>query len=160
MGSKPSKVSPSRFGLRGQTLRGDASLLNNVLFPSESAVVSLVQKPALRAGVPENGFITPRSRGRSAIYSMARTPYSSVHPTATPKVYFPAYIFLQRKFSLLRFNPLLIGLYFNCILLYSQATSTMYDGGYGLSVSSSSSRFGWEHDGQYSSNSKQLVFSL
>ncbi|GFS37763.1 nuclear pore complex protein [Actinidia rufa] len=77
-------------------------------YMGKSAVVSLVQKPALRAGVPENGFITPRSQGRSAIYSMARTPYSSVHPTATPK-----------------------------------ATSTMYDGGYGLSVSSSSSRFGW-----------------
>ena len=147
------------FGLGSQTLRGDASLPNNVLFPPESAVVSLVQKPALRAGFPENGFITPRSRGRSAIYSMARTPYLSVHPTATPKVYFPTCIFLQRKFSLLRFNTLFVGLYFDCILLYSQATSAMYDGGYGPSPSSSS-RFGWEHGGQYSSNSKQLVFVL
>ncbi|GFZ05984.1 nuclear pore complex protein [Actinidia rufa] len=121
MGNKPSKVSPSMLGLRGQTLRGDASLPNNVLFPPESAVMSLVQKPALRAGVPENGFITPRSRGRSAIYSMARTPYSRVHLTATQK-----------------------------------ATSVMYDGGYGPSPSSSS-RFGWEHGGQYSSNSKQLA---
>ena len=50
MGSKPSKVSPSMFGLRSQTLRGDASLPNNVLFPPESEVVSLVQKPALSAG--------------------------------------------------------------------------------------------------------------
>lgn len=97
MGSKPSKVSPSRFGLRSQALREDASVLNNGPYTPKSPVMSLVSKPAVRVGVPENGFITPRSRGRSAIYSMARTPYSRVNPTSVQKVY--AYIFLLREFS-------------------------------------------------------------
>lgn len=97
MGSKPSIVSPSRFGLRSQALREDANVLNNGPYTPKSPVMSLVSKPAVRIGVPENGFITPRSRGRSAIYSMARTPYSRVNPTSIQKVY--AQIFLPREFS-------------------------------------------------------------
>ncbi|XP_028086924.1 nuclear pore complex protein NUP1 isoform X3 [Camellia sinensis] len=85
MGGRPSKVSPSMLGLRSQPLREDANLLNNVPFRPQSPVMSLVPKPAVRVGVSENGFMTPRSRGRSAIYSMARTPYSRVNPTATQK---------------------------------------------------------------------------
>ncbi|KAI8029448.1 Nuclear pore complex protein NUP1 [Camellia lanceoleosa] len=85
MGGRPSKVSQSMLGLRSQPLREDANLLNNVPFRPESPVMSLVPKPAVRVGVSENGFMTPRSRGRSAIYSMARTPYSRVNPTATQK---------------------------------------------------------------------------
>ncbi|KAI7980189.1 Nuclear pore complex protein NUP1 [Camellia lanceoleosa] len=84
MGSRPSRVSPSMLGLRGQTLREDASLQNNVPFPPNSPVMSLVPKPVVCVGVSGNGFMTPRSR-RSAIYNMARTPYSRVHPTTTPK---------------------------------------------------------------------------
>jgi len=38
------------------------------------------------AGYPENGFMTPRSRGKYGIYSMARTPYSRVQPASTLKV--------------------------------------------------------------------------
>ncbi|KAL7252618.1 hypothetical protein ACSBR1_007228 [Camellia fascicularis] len=85
MGGRPSKVSPSMLGLRSQPLREDANLLNNVPFRPQSPVTSLVPKPAVRVGVSENGFMTPRSRGRSAIYSMARTPYSRINPTATQK---------------------------------------------------------------------------
>ena len=45
-------------------------------------------KPALPppVGISENGFMTPRSRGISALYSMACTPYSKVNPTTTMKV--------------------------------------------------------------------------
>ncbi|KAI8539607.1 hypothetical protein RHMOL_Rhmol09G0196200 [Rhododendron molle] len=91
MGSKPSIVSPSRFGLRSQALREDANVLNNGPYTPKSPVMSLVSKPAVRIGVPENGFITPRSRGRSAIYSMARTPYSRVNPTSIQKGTGPAF---------------------------------------------------------------------
>ncbi|KAG5533019.1 hypothetical protein RHGRI_027305 [Rhododendron griersonianum] len=91
MGSKPSIVSPSRFGLRSQALREDANVLNNGPYTPKSPVMSLVSKPAARIGVPENGFITPRSRGRSAIYSMARTPYSRVNPTSIQKGTGPAF---------------------------------------------------------------------
>ncbi|XP_073297558.1 uncharacterized protein [Primulina huaijiensis] len=33
----------------------------------------------------ENGFVTPKSRGRPAIYSMGRSPYSTVHPHSVQK---------------------------------------------------------------------------
>uniref|UniRef100_A0A5B6ZGT2 Putative nuclear pore complex protein NUP1 n=1 Tax=Davidia involucrata TaxID=16924 RepID=A0A5B6ZGT2_DAVIN len=85
MGSRPSKVSPSMLGLRSQALREDVSLLNNIPFPAKSPIVSVAPKSAVCVGAPENGFITPRSRGRSAIYSMARTPYSRVYSTANQK---------------------------------------------------------------------------
>ncbi|GAV78336.1 hypothetical protein CFOL_v3_21804 [Cephalotus follicularis] len=83
MGSRPSKVCPSMLGLRGQALREDSAALSDRPFPSKTTSMSLVPKPAGR--VPENGFVTPRSRGRSAIYSMARSPYTRVQPTATIK---------------------------------------------------------------------------
>ncbi|KAA8534607.1 hypothetical protein F0562_032134 [Nyssa sinensis] len=85
MGSRPSKVSPSMLSLRSQALRQDVSLLNNIQFPPKSPIMSLAPKTAVRVGAPENGFVTPRSRGRSAIYSMARTPYSRVYSTANQK---------------------------------------------------------------------------
>uniref|UniRef100_A0A5B6ZE27 Putative nuclear pore complex protein NUP1 n=1 Tax=Davidia involucrata TaxID=16924 RepID=A0A5B6ZE27_DAVIN len=75
MGSRPSKVSPSMLSLHSQVLREDASLLNSEPFPPKSPIMSLAPKSAVRIGVPENCLITPRSHGRSAIYSMARTPY-------------------------------------------------------------------------------------
>ncbi|KAK6933628.1 hypothetical protein RJ641_036522, partial [Dillenia turbinata] len=78
MGSRPSKVSPSMLGFRSQALRQDAPLLNNQPFASHSPVISHVPNSSFH-GVLENGFATPRSRGRSAIYSMARTPYSRGH---------------------------------------------------------------------------------
>ncbi|VVA97141.1 unnamed protein product [Arabis nemorensis] len=78
MGSRPSEVTPSMLGLRGQGVREDSVFLNRTPFPSKSPTMSLVPKPSGQRTL-ENGFVTPRSRGRSAIYSMARTPYSRPH---------------------------------------------------------------------------------
>ncbi|CAK9180961.1 unnamed protein product [Ilex paraguariensis] len=85
MGSRPLKVSPSILGLRSQAPKEDAILPSNVPFPPKSPFTSLVSKTAVHVGVPDNGFTTPRSRSRSAIYSMARTPYSRVYSTASQK---------------------------------------------------------------------------
>ncbi|KAL9419319.1 hypothetical protein AB3S75_037140 [Citrus x aurantiifolia] len=85
MGSRPSKVSPSMLGVRGQAFREESTVLSNQLFPSASPVMSLVPRSSGRVAVPENGFMTPRSRGRSAIYNMARAPYSRVHSATTSK---------------------------------------------------------------------------
>lgn len=75
MGNSSSDV-PSMLGLRSQAIREDPGALCNSPFAPPSAAMSLVQKPSEHVGVLENGFATPRLRGRSAIYSMARTPYS------------------------------------------------------------------------------------
>ncbi|KFK38455.1 hypothetical protein AALP_AA3G115600 [Arabis alpina] len=75
MGSRPSEVTPSMLGLRGQGVREDSVFLNRTPFPSKSPTMSLGPKPSGKRPL-ENGFVTPRSRGRSAVYSMARTPYS------------------------------------------------------------------------------------
>ncbi|XP_059624403.1 nuclear pore complex protein NUP1-like isoform X9 [Cornus florida] len=85
MGSRPSKATTPTLALRSQAPREDATLLNNIQFSPKSSIMSLAPKSALRLGVTENGFITPRSRGRSAIYDMARTPYSRVYSTANQK---------------------------------------------------------------------------
>lgn len=84
MGNRPSKVSPSMLGLRGQAIREDASLISDIPFRPKSPAMSLGPK-SIRFGVNENGFMSPRSRGRSAIYNMARTPYSRLQPTSTIK---------------------------------------------------------------------------
>ncbi|KAI8563335.1 hypothetical protein RHMOL_Rhmol03G0104200 [Rhododendron molle] len=76
MGSRPSKVSPSMLGLRSQALREDANLLDNVSYSPKTPV---------RVGIPKNGFMNPRSRGKSAIYDMARTPYLNVDSIADQK---------------------------------------------------------------------------
>ncbi|KAF7148749.1 hypothetical protein RHSIM_Rhsim03G0094000 [Rhododendron simsii] len=76
MCSRPSKVSPSMLGLRSQALREDPNLLDNVSYPPKTPV---------HVGIPENGFMNPRSRGRSAIYDMAHTPYLNVNPTPDQK---------------------------------------------------------------------------
>ncbi|XP_043700526.1 nuclear pore complex protein NUP1-like isoform X2 [Telopea speciosissima] len=84
MGNRTSKVSPSTLGLH--SLREELPLPSNVPFPRKSSGMSLVPRSSVRSagipGVSENGYQTPRSRGRSAIYSMARTPYSRIHLTA------------------------------------------------------------------------------
>ncbi|XVF82707.1 hypothetical protein PTKIN_Ptkin16aG0070700 [Pterospermum kingtungense] len=78
MGSRPSKVSVSMLGSYNQVPRGDSALPSNRIFPSTSPTVSLMPRSSGQFGSLGNGFVTPRSRGRSAMYSMARTPYSSV----------------------------------------------------------------------------------
>ncbi|KAJ7974812.1 Nuclear pore complex protein NUP1 [Quillaja saponaria] len=84
MGSRPSKVSPSALGLRSQAVREEPTLQNSQSLLPKSSIMSIVPRPSSH-GVLENGFTTPRSRGRSAIYNMARTPYSRVYPTSTLK---------------------------------------------------------------------------
>ncbi|KAI3993796.1 hypothetical protein MKX01_002809 [Papaver californicum] len=87
MGNRSSKVSPSTLGLRSQSLREDMSLLTNAPFTPKSHSMSLVPRSAVRfPTVSENGFMTPRPRGRSAIYNMSRTPYSRVHNSGVLKI--------------------------------------------------------------------------
>ncbi|KAL0838000.1 hypothetical protein Bca101_089890 [Brassica carinata] len=82
MCSRPSEVTSSMVRSHGQTGREDSVSLNRTPFPSKSRTMSLV--PKLSGSRPlENGFLTPRSRGKSAVYSMARTPY--LRPQSTIK---------------------------------------------------------------------------
>ncbi|XP_056168989.1 nuclear pore complex protein NUP1 isoform X2 [Syzygium oleosum] len=85
MGSRPSKVAPSIPGTRTQTIREDSTIFTYSQHAMKSPVMSLVPRSSPRLGALENGYMTPRSRGRSAIYSMARTPYSRVLLTPPPK---------------------------------------------------------------------------
>ncbi|KAK3407974.1 nuclear pore complex protein NUP1 isoform X2 [Eucalyptus grandis] len=86
MGSRPPKVAPSIPGTRTQTIREDSTIFTQSQQALKSPVVSLVPRSSPRLGALENGYMTPRSRGRSAIYSMARTPYSRVLPTPAKSV--------------------------------------------------------------------------
>ncbi|TKY51774.1 Nuclear pore complex protein NUP1 [Spatholobus suberectus] len=85
MGSRPSKVSSSILGVQTPAVRADPTLINNDNFPLKSPIMSIVPRAARHAAVHENGFVTSRSRGRSAIYSMARIPYARIYPTSTLK---------------------------------------------------------------------------
>ncbi|XP_057778695.1 nuclear pore complex protein NUP1 isoform X3 [Salvia miltiorrhiza] len=85
MGSRPSQVSPSLLGLRNQLGKEGTGLLADTVNSSKSPIMSLAKRSSVSMSASENGFITPRSRGRSANYTMARTPYSRVHPTSTLK---------------------------------------------------------------------------
>jgi len=73
------------LGLRSSP-REDPTLLKSQNFAQKSPIMSIVPRATALTRVHENGFVTPRSRGRSAIYNMARTPYSRVHPGSVPKV--------------------------------------------------------------------------
>lgn len=75
MGSRPTKVA----------LRQDIVLHNNATSFSKSPITSIAPKIANGSTGFENGFTTPRSRGRSAMYSMARTPYARSPSTFTQK---------------------------------------------------------------------------
>ncbi|XVF24616.1 hypothetical protein REPUB_Repub13aG0142600 [Reevesia pubescens] len=90
MGSRPSKVSVSMLRLQNQVPSRDSALLSNKIFPSKSPTMSLVPRSSGHVGSLGNSFMTPRSRGRSAIYSMARTPYSRVNSAAVLKSAGPA----------------------------------------------------------------------
>ncbi|TYI85824.1 hypothetical protein E1A91_D04G022800v1 [Gossypium mustelinum] len=85
MGSKTPKVSASRLGLQNQVPRGDLTCPSNKNFPSMSSTMSLVPRSSGHVGNLGNSFVTPRLRGRSAIYSMARTPYSRVNSSTLLK---------------------------------------------------------------------------
>ncbi|RDX93914.1 Nuclear pore complex protein NUP1, partial [Mucuna pruriens] len=85
MGSRPSKVSSSILGMQNPALREDPTLINSQNIPLKSPIMSIVPRATRHAAVHENGFVTSRSRGRSAIYSMVRTPYARIYPTSTLK---------------------------------------------------------------------------
>ncbi|XP_042046215.1 nuclear pore complex protein NUP1-like isoform X2 [Salvia splendens] len=85
MGSRPSQVSPSLLGMSNQLGKERTVLRADTLNPSRSPIVSLAKRSSVSMSAVENGFITPRSQGRSAIYTMPRTPYSRVHQTSTLK---------------------------------------------------------------------------
>lgn len=76
MGTRPAKVlSPSTLRFGSQAPRQDSALLNKTTILPRTPITSLVPRAAGTLKGYENGFTTPRSRGRSAIYNMARTPY-------------------------------------------------------------------------------------
>ncbi|KAL6545429.1 hypothetical protein OROGR_009303 [Orobanche gracilis] len=83
MGTRPSKVPPPVLGIRSRVGRED--LLGSLPSASGSPIMALSKKTPGIMAAPDNGFMTPRSRGRSAIYNMARTPYSKVHLTSSLK---------------------------------------------------------------------------
>ncbi|XP_020222217.1 nuclear pore complex protein NUP1 isoform X1 [Cajanus cajan] len=85
MGSRPSKVSTSILGVQTPALREDPTHVNSENFPLKSPIMSIVPRATRHAAVHENGFVTARYRGRSAIYSMARTPYARIYLTSTLK---------------------------------------------------------------------------
>ncbi|KAF5742490.1 hypothetical protein HS088_TW09G00539 [Tripterygium wilfordii] len=85
MDRRPSTISPSMLNWQSELLREDSSAPLDRTLPTQAPIMSLVSRSSNHAGVHENGFVTPRSRGRSAIYNMARTPYSRVHSTAVFK---------------------------------------------------------------------------
>ncbi|XP_062091704.1 nuclear pore complex protein NUP1 isoform X2 [Humulus lupulus] len=80
-------ISPSMLGFRSQAVKENSTALytRNQTSPSKLPVTPFVPRTSGHVEARENGFITPRSRGRSAIYSMARTPYSRVYQTTSLK---------------------------------------------------------------------------
>ncbi|KAJ1404788.1 hypothetical protein SESBI_26366 [Sesbania bispinosa] len=85
MGSRHSKISSSMLGMQNPVLEEDPFLLKNENFPRKSPIMSIMPRATKHAAVHENGFVTPRTHGRSAIYSMARTPYTRIYPTSNLK---------------------------------------------------------------------------
>ncbi|ESW16194.1 hypothetical protein PHAVU_007G136500 [Phaseolus vulgaris] len=85
MGSRHYKVSSSVLGVQTSALWEDPTLVNRENFPLNTPIMTIVPRTTKYAAVHENGFITSRSRGRSAIYNMARTPYARIYPASTLK---------------------------------------------------------------------------
>ncbi|CAN4105874.1 unnamed protein product [Withania somnifera] len=81
MGTRSSNVSASIRSSQSQLVRVDTPMLKNVAYSQNLPITSVTTKTAGLVGVRANGFTTPRSRGRSAIYHMARTPYSRLRQT-------------------------------------------------------------------------------
>ncbi|XP_016437971.2 nuclear pore complex protein NUP1 isoform X1 [Nicotiana tabacum] len=81
MDTMPSKMSSSILSSQSQVVRVDTPLLKNIAYSQNLPITSVTTKIADLVGVRANGFTTPRSRGRSAIYNMARAPYSRIRQT-------------------------------------------------------------------------------
>ncbi|KAI7729009.1 hypothetical protein M8C21_024554 [Ambrosia artemisiifolia] len=75
MGSRPTKLSPLPLRPSSQTPRQDLVLLNNTTTFLKTPATSRTPKTAAAMKTFENGSTTLRSRGRSALYNMPRTPY-------------------------------------------------------------------------------------
>ncbi|KAL5720682.1 hypothetical protein ACHQM5_013327 [Ranunculus cassubicifolius] len=84
MVSAPLNTSPSNLGLRSQPFRNDVPLLANAPYTPKPSGALLTPNSA--ADFSENGYTTRRTRGRSAIYNMARTPNFRIHDTAIRKI--------------------------------------------------------------------------
>ncbi|KAH7675288.1 hypothetical protein IHE45_08G126500 [Dioscorea alata] len=94
MGSRPSKLPSLRYSSQSHVSREDATSPNGVQFavkPPDLSVAprSIVPFPRVPEQT-ENGYFTPRSRGRSAIYRMSRSPYFKVQTAANVKGGTPA----------------------------------------------------------------------
>lgn len=76
MSDKSSKVSPSLLGSRSLVTRHDVTLKSKHMLPSESPSMNTATKSSSQLITTENGYYTPLSKGKSAVYSMARTSYS------------------------------------------------------------------------------------
>ncbi|KAF5205193.1 Pentatricopeptide repeat-containing protein [Thalictrum thalictroides] len=95
MGNVPSNVSSSTIAMRSQILKKEAPLLTNVPYTPMSSGLSLAKYTPKSSGLPlaprsvasvsENSYTVRSSRGRSAIYNMARTPNSRVQDPNTGK---------------------------------------------------------------------------
>ncbi|KAM0068742.1 hypothetical protein Hdeb2414_s0002g00076531 [Helianthus debilis subsp. tardiflorus] len=75
MGSRPTKLSPLPLRSLTQTPRQDLVLLNNTTTFPKTPATSHTPKTSTAIKAYENGSTTFRSRGRSALYNMPRTPY-------------------------------------------------------------------------------------
>ncbi|KAL9274213.1 Nuclear pore complex protein NUP1-like protein [Drosera capensis] len=84
MASKSAKVSPSMLGLRNQTHKEQTPFVGSP-FQLQSPSISLPSKHPNSAGSYGNNFLMPRSRGKTVIYSMPRSPYSRVQTSLLHK---------------------------------------------------------------------------
>nr|GEV81664.1 nuclear pore complex protein NUP1-like [Tanacetum cinerariifolium] len=91
--TRPAKVSPSTLRHGSQAPRQDSVLLNNTTILPRTPVTSLAPRIACSLKGVENGMKNPRSRRRSAIYNMARSPYyrgpSTLSKKPTPSLISP-----------------------------------------------------------------------
>nr|XP_019704859.1 nuclear pore complex protein NUP1 isoform X2 [Elaeis guineensis] len=82
MGSRSSKVSPSTLSRQSQIFQEDAAPQSK-----KSLDMAIAPRSAVRfSGIPEhteNGYMTARPHGRSAIYRMSRSPYFKAHQVTT-----------------------------------------------------------------------------
>ncbi|KAJ0771338.1 hypothetical protein HanPI659440_Chr07g0267831 [Helianthus annuus] len=86
MGSRPTKLSSLPLRSLTQTPRQDLVLLNNTTTFPKTPATSHTPKTAAAIKPYENGSTTFRSRGRSALYNMPRTPYYRGPSTLSQKI--------------------------------------------------------------------------
>lgn len=76
MVSRPSKLSTPITGIQSPAFRESTPLPSNRPPLPKPSDLAVVPRSMIRlSGLSENGYKTPRSQGRSAIYKMSRSPY-------------------------------------------------------------------------------------